>query len=590
MSLLDSNTYYKTGNIVIFPSANAVDSGKLFTEENGRNITKNITKLNYVINPGDYNLSFTPDEVTIQPGKAIINGFEVTTDTTLNYRLPSAEEITASDELSEYKNYALLCLKTNFDSNSNIFGNITVDDVWYCGGISVGYVSAEDYLKSSENYLLLGGVDTVGNIKENISKYQNISAKDILITLEPDPETKVPPEQSVGLLDFINNYLHGYWFSKAGDNIYGPVIFKQAPTTYKETGFDYTTEDLLSSSKYDAKIQSVKSSVDNRTYGRLELKNTVNNKSDGITEIEPKHIILSTAENVTYSFEIDETNKQLNLICAGPANKGVSIPLNFSNFTLDRINSTVFVENRSNPNANVTNYLIDNSNNITTTIGIEGKSVSLSAQNVNTKYTLNSEEQVSIGIKAKASDTWTNIASVDNNLEVEKSAYVKGYIAAGDFGSDPSTIKVPNGTGDTRPIQEGDIYAKQVWGAVYNDYAEIFDLDDNISANDVIGLVLAYDEFTEKCVIADKKHKNIVGVVSENPGFCTGGAGCLNGVPVALSGRVKVKYSGKIKPGYYVGLNNKFAGTVKKCRKNSKYYCGKVLRIIDKDFIEILVK
>ena len=44
---IDQNTYYPSGNITIFPSSNAVDSGKLMTEFNGRYITINITDLNY---------------------------------------------------------------------------------------------------------------------------------------------------------------------------------------------------------------------------------------------------------------------------------------------------------------------------------------------------------------------------------------------------------------------------------------------------------------------------------------------------------------------------------------------------------------
>lgn len=43
---IDTNTYYHASAITIYPMANAVDQGKLFTEFNGRRVTLDITDIN----------------------------------------------------------------------------------------------------------------------------------------------------------------------------------------------------------------------------------------------------------------------------------------------------------------------------------------------------------------------------------------------------------------------------------------------------------------------------------------------------------------------------------------------------------------
>lgn len=258
---LDNNTYYPAKDITVAPSSNGVDSGKIYTEYNGRRITLNIVDRNYVIAPipvedsdiGGYDVEKRDNKVYIYPGDAEINGFAVYTKNGIEYRLPTKEEIVTDDECY-YKGYALLCLHTIFDAQSNLNGNEMVDSVWYCTGITIEYVSYKDYTEKQQEYLLLGGVDENGNIKPNKDKYTRIDAKYIFVKLEEDPETGAPPNQTTNLLDFINNFLHGYWVSKAGDNEYGELLFKSAPENYFEEGFDYETEDPLSSNKFGVKV------------------------------------------------------------------------------------------------------------------------------------------------------------------------------------------------------------------------------------------------------------------------------------------------------------------------------------------------
>lgn len=257
--LLDKNSYYHAQNIWAFPASNSVDTAKLFTETNTRNITINITDLNYVVspNPGGYSITLESNKVVIAPGKAIINGFEVLTNETLKFRLPKESEIYRGEKYKhKYKGFALLCLHTTFDALKNLSGNIQVGSEWYFEGIHLCYPSAEIYEANENEYLLLGGVKPDGSeIKPNDEIYSRIDSKYIGIRLEPDPDNGTPPKQSTNLYDFVNNYLHGYWLSKGGDHEYGNLTFRRKPLNYLQPGFNYTDgEEALDNTKYAVKI------------------------------------------------------------------------------------------------------------------------------------------------------------------------------------------------------------------------------------------------------------------------------------------------------------------------------------------------
>lgn len=110
---------------------------------------------------------------------------------------------------------------------------------------------------------------------------------------------------------------------------------------------------------------------------------------------------------------------------------------------------------------------------------------------------------------------------------------------------------------DTSTIIGGD---GKVYNAVFNDLAEWFKKgDNNLEAGDII----SYDElsFARKCNL-DNAHTT-VGVYSDTYGFCLGGDNIENMdenhkhyVPIGISGRVKVKVTGDIKPGDFITCSN----------------------------------
>lgn len=657
--LLDQNTYYHAKNITAFPASNGVDVGKVFTEENGRNITINITDMNYAVspNPGAYSISFVNNQVEIQPGKAIINGFEVLTNEVIHYRLPNNNELyTGTKYNHKYDGFALLCLHTIFDSMNNLSGNVQVDNEWYFEGIHVCYATAEEYESKENEYLLLGGVKPDGTIKPNDELFTRINAKYILVRLFPDPETGVPPLQSTNLLEFINNYLHGYWVSKAGDHEYGNLTFRKKPNAYLNPLFDYNDEEPLANDVYAIKIarEGIDSAAnDNPTYqeGWLSVKHSDNKDfvgyeksskivplgtfyKDNIKDASNNYNVFvgyTTQDNTHPSYkENSDNNTFLSRITNYAHLKGVvgedflntgksvdtgsfiwdstGFDTNYSQRFKIQFSKDNFYVGAINYSNKIQNDLYSTENSIATRIydytNNNHFSIDLSA--LKQQITFRTKQQTcSIHLRedsevANAKD-WTNVLDISDNAEVTKNLWTHGYIIAGtqkyiqtvdgnriDISKDPSLIEVPDfyNTEGYRKLKAGDIYtAGQIWSAVYNDYAERF----NVLGDDIEpGMIVAINKFGIYEIADRNKHKNVVGVISQNPAMCVGGNGDY---PIALAGRVNVYYIGK-KPkiGQYVGLSKKIPGYASVCHSWSKYKCGIVTQIINDGMVEILIK
>lgn len=650
---IDQNTYYPSGNITIFPSSNAVDSGKIWTEYNGRHITINITDLNYVVspNPGGYDISFNSgtNQIDIQPGITIINGFEVNTDIVVSYRLPTSDEIVTQGDYSEH---ALLCLHTLFDAQENISGNVQVGSVWYCEGIRVEYVSYEDYTSKSNEYLLLGGVKEDGTIKPNDDKFTRIDAKYILVKIEGDPETGAPPTQSTDLLTFINNFLKGYWVSKAGDNEYGELIFKSMPVGYLEEDFDYTTEDPLTSTTFGVKIS--------KTGGTIIVKPENETDINMVTQFLPgilgfyKGVYKGDSNNTfdesiiasgdKLSTDVYNTSNMLELVVnngvirlkqssdtAGPmlsieSNKAEHNGVEIGNiiYVVDQ-NSNLLDTDTTTAYTGTINYLIDSQGRIKT-VNASNTAQYISVDTVNNNITIvepviqgnnrpalklqsgnniGSVEADSANIeKGTNNSAWSNIVDVYDNLHVKSkttdnlgSIQADGFIVASN-NFNPAEIEVPDfaNSGGNRKLKAGDLYGTQVWSAVYNDFAEIFEIHPEDKDKIKPGMILAVDEKDpDYFVLADKHNRCIVGIVSENPAYCCGSAKNL-GVPVALAGRVKVKFEkfGFIpKIGNWAELHPLIPGyctaTVSKRKSAENITIGRIIKVIDDETVEVLV-
>ena len=104
----------------------------------------------------------------------------------------------------------------------------------------------------------------------------------------------------------------------------------------------------------------------------------------------------------------------------------------------------------------------------------------------------------------------------------------------------------------------GDVYARRVHNAIYNDYAEYFERNDIINPGEIVALHEGVCR--EEYVRATKDSKVIIGVCSDEYAQIIGGKEDGDNdayVPVALAGRVHVKVTGDVNPGDKIVISDK---------------------------------
>ncbi len=101
-------------------------------------------------------------------------------------------------------------------------------------------------------------------------------------------------------------------------------------------------------------------------------------------------------------------------------------------------------------------------------------------------------------------------------------------------------------TGDTRLNYDGNLYATKVYNAVYNDLAEyMYFAEEGLEAGDVLSFNKD-GKLVKSNKLADKR---VAGVYSDTYGYALGSEESEKKVPVGMSGRVWVKYTGDIQHG-----------------------------------------
>lgn len=86
----DYTGYYFSKDSIIYPSSNSTDSGKLHTEENVRNIYRDLTTKNFVTKYNYFSLSLNPNRngVIVSPGEAVIQGYHFYAKNTVEVKVP----------------------------------------------------------------------------------------------------------------------------------------------------------------------------------------------------------------------------------------------------------------------------------------------------------------------------------------------------------------------------------------------------------------------------------------------------------------------------------------------------------------------
>lgn len=84
--LRDDASYYLSKDSMVWPSSNAVDEGKLTTEENMRNIYRYLGIRNFVTKYNYFSLTLNANRngVIVSPGEAVIQGYHFYSKSAIN--------------------------------------------------------------------------------------------------------------------------------------------------------------------------------------------------------------------------------------------------------------------------------------------------------------------------------------------------------------------------------------------------------------------------------------------------------------------------------------------------------------------------
>lgn len=158
--------YYFSKDSMIYPSSNSVDSGKIHTEENVRNIYRDLTKKNFVTKHNYFSLSIndTRDAIIVSPGEAVIQGYHFYAKNSIEVKVPND---TIYDEDGSYNeniqsiNQYTLGISLTYDAANHVTGDVVnkeapVGESEVLSGVYVTWFTECQLEHNYENILVLG--------------------------------------------------------------------------------------------------------------------------------------------------------------------------------------------------------------------------------------------------------------------------------------------------------------------------------------------------------------------------------------------------------------------------------------------------
>lgn len=118
--LRDDSAYWKSQNIIVYPSTNSVDEGMIHSENNVRSIVRRITTQSYALRPNCFTMSSSADRstITVSPGEGNIQGYHIITNAPISIKVPS--DTTAKQWT--------LGISLSYDAANNVTGDVVAYD------------------------------------------------------------------------------------------------------------------------------------------------------------------------------------------------------------------------------------------------------------------------------------------------------------------------------------------------------------------------------------------------------------------------------------------------------------------------------
>lgn len=613
MSSINNIEYYNYENILVFPTANSKNSGKLTIEDHMRDIVTRITELNYKLDSESFKLTLSNNKVVVSAGKANIAGYGITTTTSITMCNPTQ---TGNIELA---------LVLHYDESDHLVGNnpIPEDSIEYYEGVRLEWLTNSSTSDPNKR-LLLGSVMWDGSNYSQLINYDSDNMIRILakyVGIDPKAEYYDFSTKNISLtnnLQVLINNLNKTYVSKFGElmddgsggDMYKPLYFRsnrkyayRLKLGLNDVGGSYTLHKYVNpSNEPNPNIglsYYAETGVDNvKAYLKLRGTNTDESRIvsqggyltiDGAPlKIEPKSYfddeVSITTTNLRYKFLNDsfslynksgfnnfrislDNSTETPMITLSNPNKNLFIKYKGSDLNISsNINSTVstklhtylkdinisdtlIIGSTSNNFSYSTNHLVGYKDNI--------KQFTLDFDTVNRGITTYNNRSVRVNYNTSDGNWCSNLSynklefiSSDNNTE--SSIVMNGYVIKKEIKDTTNTLKML-GNLNVR----NDITADRVFNAVYNDYAELYEKDNSdeiINPGDVIELNPCTGKYRKS---TSKYSKYVVGVYSDTYGHLLGGdkgktekQNLKKYIPVGISGRVYVKvYNDDIEPG-----------------------------------------
>lgn len=239
----DNTYFYNTEDIVVFPSSNSQDEGKLTLEENVREITTRIVSRNYIV--AGFELTNNGNSVTVSEGSASIQGYNVSTISSITCKLPPSRH----DDI--------LIMTLAKDGSDHVVGDVKDGDTITFAGVYITYYDIETVEKNFDKIVILGYL----NYKDNPNDDPNDPNDDFLIDSIDDDrnnKTKFDAEDiqidalgrpSIGLDSYIENFK--YFRYNELTNSMEPYEIREGRSTDKTPSYDTNLDEFFKSMPYN---------------------------------------------------------------------------------------------------------------------------------------------------------------------------------------------------------------------------------------------------------------------------------------------------------------------------------------------------
>ena len=158
-------SYYFSKDAMLYPGSNMTDSGKLHTEENVRNIYRDLTTKNFVTKYNYFSLSLNPNRngIIVSPGEGVIQGYHFYAKNTIEVKVPNNTLYDESGRIQDKQpiEQFTLGISLTYDAANHVTGDVVnkeaeIGESEVLSGVYVAWFDECQLECNYDNILVLG--------------------------------------------------------------------------------------------------------------------------------------------------------------------------------------------------------------------------------------------------------------------------------------------------------------------------------------------------------------------------------------------------------------------------------------------------